>query len=41
MEGALAVARRETALALKALSGFGGEADFLRNTAEEMLSRIN
>ena len=41
MEGALSVAKKETALALEALSGLGAEADFLRKTAEEMLGRVN
>ncbi len=40
-EGAAAIARQETALAVEALSGLGQEADFLRRTAREMLERVN
>ena len=41
MDEAVAMARRETALAVEALSGLGREADFLRRTAEKMLKRVN
>ena len=41
LDGAADAARRETALALEALSGLGPEADFLRRTAEMMLKRVN
>ncbi len=41
LDGAVALARRETALAVDALQGLGSEADFLRRTAGMMLERVN
>ncbi|MBR4503041.1 MAG: polyprenyl synthetase family protein [Clostridia bacterium] len=41
LDEAVDMARRETALAVEALRGLGHEADFLRQTAEKMLKRVN
>ena len=41
LDEAVAMARRETSLAVEALAGLGREADFLRQTAEKMLKRVN